>query len=155
MSQLSLFYKLIKAIEYGEGKQQIMADMILVQHIDSTYDSVNFDDFISTLSYFIKLEQYYLGISEEQADIRMENLNRKYFIEGAATRERAHQVMRSAAEKIHVAFRELDRDSHLKTCQKLTLAMTWAMLDITILVTEILEEDIKKTESLIREIDSR
>ena len=90
-----LFYKLIKTIEYGEGKQQIMADMILVQHIDSTYDSVNFDDFISTLSYFIKLEQYYLGISEEQADIRMENLNRKYFIEGAATRERAHQVMRS------------------------------------------------------------
>jgi len=104
------------AIEEDVEIQNLLVKAMFVQQTDITYyDSVDFDDFKSTLSYFKKL---FLSFTPdaEKGEESFENLmtlvrNRK--IEGLS-RESADakvlQVMRTAAEKIHDAFGEMDGD---------------------------------------------
>ena len=121
MFNVSLLYKLIKADEHRESLQRFLAAIIHVQHVDTTYNSVNFDDPISTLSYFKKIYRA-SGYSRDSDEVFNENFdNMMYFINLEIATERfsiisaeveAHQIMRSAAERVHVTFRELKRDRH-------------------------------------------
>jgi hypothetical protein len=92
-----------------------MAWLIYVQHIDTTYDSVDFDDFIFTLSYFRKLDHPLGQGSEEETNQKYENLMLLLSMVTERGLEKSaqvqvHQIMKSTAEKIHGAFRELNRD---------------------------------------------
>jgi len=112
----SLLYKLNNLIEGEERVQSFMARIIYIQYMDTTYDSVNFDDPISTQSYYEKLYRAFSPGSKEEIDkeidIMMGIFKKDTEIGSKISAEvQAHHIMRSAAEKIHGAFRELNRDS--------------------------------------------
>ena len=114
MLNVFLLYKRIKATEEGDLTRFTLAIVIRIQRMDTrTYDSVNFDDPISTLSYYKKIFHIIAQLSDEDIDDDLESMT--YFFQ-LRTAERgsklfaeaqAHQIMRSAAERIHVYFREI------------------------------------------------
>jgi hypothetical protein len=55
----------------------------------------------------------------------------------------AHQIMRSAAEKIHVAFQELNRDSYFKTERLVRVAILKAYGSLVRLVIDCVIENLK------------
>jgi glutaredoxin-related protein len=86
-------------------KPDYLAAMIYLQQTDMTYDSVNFDDHMSTLSYFAKLSQpFFKDNAEEKAKSYVARITKQRKVQ-------AQDIMRSAAEKIHVVFRESNPDS--------------------------------------------
>jgi hypothetical protein len=91
--------------------------IIFIQQTDSTYDSVDFDDHISTLSYFKKLYRSFLSHSEEEVDEMLNGMTLYFKEHGSkiSAEVQAHHIMRSAAEKIHGAFRGLKRDMYAYT----------------------------------------
>ena len=99
-----------------------MAKLIYLQQIDFTYDSVNFDDPISTLSYFKKLFQSFTRTSDEKVEKMFEDMM-GYINERSKdgsinyTEVQAQHIMKAAAEKIHTAFQELNRDSLVVTAR--------------------------------------
>ena len=114
----SLLYKIINVIEGGEEVQQYVAGIICIQHMDiTTYNSVNFDDPISTLSYYKKIYRCYSQDSEEEIDGTFEFLMEFFTTRGSkiSAEVRMHHIIRSTAEKIHSAFQELSRDPYLIT----------------------------------------
>jgi hypothetical protein len=117
---MSLLYKLIKTIENGERVQRYWASIIYIQYLDTIYDSVDFDDPISTLSYYKKIFLSFSRLSDEEVNKEFEIMMEFLKLETERVPEisaevQAHQIMRSAAEKIHVAFRESNRDSFVET----------------------------------------
>ena len=102
-------YSLLNKIEDGKKLQVFIAKLIYVQHTDISYDSIDFDDPISTLSYFKKIYQIVALEPEEEID-KAFIFMMEIFTENAQVQ--AQGIMRSAAEKIHGAFRELNRDSY-------------------------------------------
>ena len=107
-------------IEDEETIHFFVTNTIYIQNIDSTYDSVNFDDFVSTLSYYKRLRRFSRqnGIedSSEELDQRFDNMTLVLTQEGSkiSAEAQAHSIMRSAAEKIHKAFQKLNRNSYEK-----------------------------------------
>ena len=78
-----------------------------------TYDSVNFDDPISTLSYYKKIFHIIAQLSDEDIDDHFELMTYLFKLRTAEkgsklfAEAQAHQIMRSAAERVHVYFREI------------------------------------------------
>ena len=115
MLDLSLIYNAYgtsERIRVFQDFQELLARIIINQQIDSTYyEFVNFDDPISTLSYFKKLCRPLLSLSEEEFDQMF-----THFKENGSkisAEAQAHHIMRSAAEKIDVAliaFRKMKRE---------------------------------------------
>ena len=110
--------------------------MISVQKVDAAYDSVNFDDPISTLSHFKKICRPFTLMSEEETDKHFNELmvqiikqNTKKGTEKAAA-VKAQHIMRLAAEKIHVAFRELNRDSIATTAKFMQVVIREAWIGL-------------------------
>ena len=111
-----LLNEVIKATEEGDGIRLGLTIIVYVQYLDRTvYDSVNFDDPISTLSYFKKIQQSYTRTSDEEVDNDFEAM--LYFFKLRSERgsklsaeAQAHQIMRSTAEKIHATFRDLEQE---------------------------------------------
>ena len=110
--------------------------MIYVQDTDIAYDSVNFDDQISTQSYFKKL---YLSFAinsegaEQYFNDMMMGISKKKTKEGSRKKSadvQAQHIMKSAAEKIHNALRGLKRDSILITAKFLLLVMNEALFGL-------------------------
>ena len=103
--------------------------MTRIQQIDITYDSVNFDDPISTLSYFTKLCQVFLPLSEKEINKRlkilMKQIKKKTKDDSAGVL--AQHIMRSAAERIHGVVREFNQDSVLSTSWLASLVIQEAM----------------------------
>jgi hypothetical protein len=123
-------------IESGGDIQRSIKWTIYVQHIDATYDSVNFDDPISTLSYFKKIGLPFFNRSEDAVD---EMFKRMTLIFNKRTEKgsklfpevQAQQIMRSAAEKVHLAFQELNRDHSYTTTVLIVgevIAEAWSTL---------------------------
>jgi hypothetical protein len=120
-----------------------------IYQTDISYDSVDFDDPISTLSYFKKLFRSYAIsrfpslLPEEEVEKLFEDIMHiiKTKTEEGSTRPaevQAHYIMRSAAEKIHGAFREMYQDSdsvatYKRTSNFVTLVMIEAMADIFVI----------------------
>jgi DNA-binding transcriptional ArsR family regulator len=99
-------------IEHGGRFRSNIAETIYVQHIDTTYDSVDFDDPISTLSYFKKICIPVYSKSDEIFEGMMSIFKRRTEMGSKILAEvKAQQIMRSAAEKVHDCFQELNRDS--------------------------------------------
>jgi len=104
-----------------EGNNTIlMARMIFIQQADKTYDSINFNDPKSTLSYFKELYRPFFPDLEKEIDMdkRFNNLMRKLSmkaVDGSMKSVEIQNIMRMTAEKIHGAFRELKRDSVMDT----------------------------------------
>ena len=105
-------------IEDGETAQFFATNAIHTQHIDSTYDFVNFDDPISTLFYYQRLRrvvlQYHLEGSRKEFDQWLEVMLFLVLTQKdskISAKAQAYSIMRSAAEKIHNAFRTLNQDS--------------------------------------------
>ena len=108
---------LFAAIAEVNETENILVKMMLVQQTDiAYYDSVDFDDPKATLSYFKKL---YLSFTwdvesaKQLFDAMMTVVNNRK-IEGLSKMDaeaQVHQIMRSAAEKIHGAIRDLGDDS--------------------------------------------
>ena len=99
-----------------------MAKLIYLQQTDFTYDSVNFDDPVSTLSYFKKLFQSFSRISDEEVEKIFKDMMgfiNKRSMEGSihSSEIQAQHIMKTAAEKIHTAFQELNRDSFVVTAR--------------------------------------
>lgn len=99
--------------------------IINIQQTDLAYDSVNFDDPISTASYFTKLSSCLTdpegkghGLPEEEFDQWLRTLmkqNIKFTNKDGSTQSvevRIHNVLRTAAEKVHDALRQYNRDSN-------------------------------------------
>ena len=104
-------------IDEGELALGLLGAIIYIQQVDITYDSVNFDDPISTLSYFKKLYQSFLRCSDEEVDIIFNELTQLLKTGGnsESAEIEAQRIMRSAAEKIHGALQELNQGSISKT----------------------------------------
>ena len=121
--------------------------IIYMQRMDIIiYDSVNFDDLESTLSYFKQLYQHYSGKSEEEVDHMFEILFQSYkhkTDQGSKTpfEDLAQLIMRSAAEKIHITFHNYDRLSYAKTFTSLSLEMNHALIELWTLLVKDLKED--------------
>jgi hypothetical protein len=146
---LTLLYNLTNVIKKGESIQKLMGGIIQIQKMDNTtYDSVDFEDFISTLSYFKKIDQIYTSSSEEEADQKFETM--MFFLKRMIERDsessagvQAQQVMRLAAEKIHDAFRELNRDSFLITALSVMQVIPDANISLSRLVLNWIKEEFK------------
>ena len=119
--------------------------MICIQQTDNTYDSVNFDDPISTLSYFSKLYRPFTTTSEEDLNRFFKGVMMR--MSGKKTRDgstksaevQVHDTLRSAAEKIHSAFREFNQDSIAITFQLVTLVMNETIESILYLIHDDVE----------------
>ena len=105
--------------------------MIYVQQADIAYDSVDFDDPISTQSYFKKLFLSYLNTEEIEKyvnDMVMQISTKKTKeVSEKSVEVQAQHIMRSAAEKVHGAFQELKRDSIITTADFVALVMDEAI----------------------------
>ena len=107
-------------IEKEEIAGDLFVRIIYLQRTDSTYDSVNFDDPIATLSYFKRLYQNFLQSPDEVVDKYFKDMMKLFKLRGGLrTKEgstnsaevQAQHIMRSAAEKVHIAFQESNKDS--------------------------------------------
>ena len=114
MLNVFLLYKRIKATEEGDLTRFTLAIIIRIQRMDArTYDSVNFDDPISTLSYYKKIFHIIAQLSDEDIDDHFELMTYLFKLRTAEkgsklfAEAQAHQIMRSAAERVHVYFREI------------------------------------------------
>ena len=88
---------------------------------DLTYDSVDFDDPISTISYFTKLCLWFPAQNQEASiQVREEEVNKSFRYamtriiktkDGSiqTTEAQVHHILRSAAEKIHFILREYNQ----------------------------------------------
>lgn len=118
------------------------AKMIYIQQMDITYDSVNFDDPLSTLSYFAKLCQPFTPHSEEEFNQQFKILMMQIIKMGAkddsiiSAEFQALHIMRSTAEKIHSVFRELNRDADASTAELVTLVVTEALASLIYLARD-------------------
>ena len=128
------FLTLIGAKEDDDKTQSRLLKMIYVQQTDTTYDSVNFDDPISNLSYFKKLVlSFALTISSEEVDqyfnnLMMQIIKTKTMKNSKKSAEvQAQHIMRSAAEKIHDALQELNQDSIVTTAEFVMLVILEAL----------------------------
>ena len=142
---------LLGKVDSDELTYAHLVKMIYIQQTDTTYDSVDFDDHASTLSYFKKL---FLSVSlsskPEEADEFFSELMLR--INKKRTRKdskidaemRAYQIMRLAAEKIHGALRELNQDSIPTTAQLLMDVMMEALSSLADLSYYGDDDDISK-----------
>jgi len=152
-----LLYKLIKAREEGDQVRFGLAVLVYIQHMDRTvYDSVNFDDPISTLSYFKKIYQIFTRKSDEEVDDDIETM--MYFFK-LRTAERgsklyaeaqAHQIMRSVAERIHVTFRELEWEEEGTRAVYVTEMMVETVISLLKLMRDCIVEECNHLETLSR-----
>ena len=120
--------------------------MMFVQQADIAYDSVNFDDPISTKSYFKKLFLSFTSNSEEGEQIfndLMMRISKKKTKEGSkiSPEVEAQHIMKLAAEKIHGALRELNRDSIVITAEFVMLVMQEALRSLIELMYDGDDED--------------
>ena len=132
----------------GDKKENLNNSLLLkisfFQQMDITYDSVNFDDPISTISYFTKLYRPFSTYSEEEA-----NKDFKYFMMKVTNKKtkngspkfaevKMHDIMRSAAEKVHGVLREFNQDSTriAITYELVILALAEAMQSLTDLMLD-------------------
>lgn len=142
-------------VEDGELALGLLASIIYIQQTDITYDSINFDDPLSTLSYFKKLYQSFSRTSDEEVDQLFKDLTRLLKTESSKSAEtQAHDIMRSAAEKIHNAFRELNQDSIANTTNFVFLVLKEAVESLIDLVQDSDDDDdgdTKYTFQLIRD----
>jgi len=133
---------LSEVVEDGEMSLGLMASLIYIQRTDITYDSVDFDDPLSTLSYFKKLYQSFSRVSEEEVEQLFKDLTRLLKIDASQSAEvEAQHIMRSAAEKIHVAFRELNQDSIANTANYVFLVLKEALESLVNLVQDSDDDD--------------
>jgi len=133
---------LSEVIDDGELSLGLLASLIYIQQTDITYDSVDFDDPRSTLSYFKKLYQSFSRVSEEEVEQLFKDLTRLLKIDTSQSAEvEAQHIMRSAAEKVHVAFRELNQDSIANTANYVFLVLRDALESLINLVQDTDDDD--------------
>jgi hypothetical protein len=139
---LSVFSSLTlnRAKEDDENIQQAMVKMIYVQQADIAYDSVNFDDPKSTLSYFIKLCLSISSSSEEKTGRLFYDLMTRIYKTKNKEIE-AQYIMRRAAERIHGAIQELKRDSIVTTSKFVLNVMQDAMKFLEVLSYAVVDDD--------------
>lgn len=140
-------------IEDGEQALSLLASIIAIQQTDTNYDSVNFDDPISTLSYFKKLYQSFSWTSDEEVGQLFEGFIRLLKTHGSKSAEiKAQEIMRSAAEKIHTAFRDLNQDSISDTSNLVFTTLNDALESLINLIEDLDDDDsdTKFTFQLIR-----
>ena len=114
---------------------------IRVQQTDIAYDSVNFDDPISTIPYFTKLCQPFVQYSEEELNRLFKGLMMRTKDGSTKSVEvQMQHIMRSAAEKIHGAFREYNRDS-IATAELVSLVIEEAFKSLLDLMHDCDEAD--------------
>jgi hypothetical protein len=135
---LILLRTLNDTFDEGETKQNNMVKIIYIQYVVyTTYDSVDFDDPISTTSYFKKLYLLLLGAPEleEQIDEIFEQLTQffKGKIEKGSKKPidvEGQHIMKSAAEKIHGNFRDIKPGSFTVGVNFARNVMNEAMVDL-------------------------
>jgi hypothetical protein len=88
-----------------------LASIVYVQRVDTTYDSVDFDDPISTLSYFREIFRICHGRDEDNDRMITDLMLILKRSSDQSAEVQAQHIMRSAAEKIHGVIRELKQDS--------------------------------------------
>lgn len=131
-------------VDDGELALGLLASIIYIQQTDISYDSINFDDPLSALSYFKKLYQSFSRASEEEVDQLFKDLTRLWKTEGGSSHSaesEAQRIMKSAAEKIHIAFRELNQDSISSTANYVFLVLKEAVESLIDLVQDNDDED--------------
>jgi hypothetical protein len=155
-----LLYAISDAIEKGE-KPHFLAKIAYIQHTDiTTYDSVDFDDPIFTLTYFKKLYIIISSTSEKE----VEKMFTRFMLAFKETTEKgskisaevqAQHIMRSAAEKVHGALRDLkpNPDSLGTSVSDLTDVILDAMLDLLHLWADCIQKRIDDSKDL--PVDSR
>jgi len=94
---------------------RLMAKLIYILKTDATYDSVNFDDPISTRSYFVKfcLDVTHTVSEEEELNQTFKNLMSRIIMKTKDGSKQSaegpiHLIMRSSSEKIHDIIREFN-----------------------------------------------
>ena len=152
---LFLQYRLFNEIEKEEIYQRYWTAIINIQHADISYDSVNFDDPISTISYFKKIYRPYSHVPDETVD-QWFNIMADTFTKGGPKKSaevQAQNIMRRAAKKVHNAFRELESKSCADTADLVFDVMLEADIRLLSLMRECLFGDEDPT-SKHRPVDS-
>jgi hypothetical protein len=136
------FLAIIGTIKADENIQIVLVKMIFVQQVDFAYDSVNFDDPISTQSYFKMLYISFTGNPEEVINNLMTEMMKKKNKDGSRKHEvEAQHIMRSAAEKIHGVIRELKQDTTVIASEFVALVMRQAVHRLVDLVYDSVASD--------------
>ena len=135
-------------IEDDDKTQSHLVKMIFVQKTDIDYDSVDFDDPLSTLSYFKKLYlSFALSTKYEDADQIFNDLMTGIIVSKTKkdsknlAKVKAHHIMRLAAEKIHGSLRELNQDSIPTTAEFLFNVMLEALDSLLELLSDTDDDD--------------
>ncbi|KAF8167195.1 hypothetical protein B0H34DRAFT_4405 [Crassisporium funariophilum] len=147
---LLTMYDLVEDSEMALG---LLASMIYIQQTDLDYNAVDLDDRTSTLEYFKRLYQSFSRIPPDEVDDIFKDLSRLMKSGGSNAEMEAHRIMRTAAEKIHVAFQELNQDSISNTANFVLLVLKDALEGLIDLVEDQEDDDsdTKYTFQLIRD----
>ena len=102
---------------------KLLEKMIVIRQTDITYDSINFEDPLSTISYFERICQPFTPHSVEEFNqlfeiLMMQIINMGTKDDSTISAEfQAQHIIRSTAEKIHGVLRELNRDADVSTAK--------------------------------------
>ncbi|KAJ3498575.1 hypothetical protein NLJ89_g10200 [Agrocybe chaxingu] len=142
-------------VEDSEIALGLLASIIYLQKADMGYEHVNFDDSISTLSYFKTLYQSFSRLPQEEVDELFKDLTRLMKAGGSKNNAEgeAHRIMRTAAEQIHLAFQDLSQESISNSANHILIVMRDALEALIDLVQDSEDEDsdTKYTFQLIRD----
>ena len=117
----------------------LVKELVYLHETDITYDSVNFDDPISTASYFTKL----MAGKGEFCEILIDSMGQTVRSKDGSTQSAEvpmHHIMRSAAEKVHDAFREFNRDSSAMGSFELLMSVKYAVNEALRSILDVLKE---------------
>jgi len=141
-------------VEDSEVALGLLASVIYIQQVDMSYDKVNLEDPMQTLSHFKKLYQSFVRLPAEEVDVLFKDLNHLLKIGGENNSEvEAHRIMKNASEQIHIAFQELSQESIATTANFVLQVMRDALESLIDLVQDAEDDDSdsKYTFQLIRD----
>jgi hypothetical protein len=145
-----MLHTLIDTFKEGEYTQNILAKMIYIQYVaTTTYDTVDFDDPISTMFYFKKLFKPLTGITKSEEPQIDEMFTQMMWVWKGRVEKGSKKpikikgvhIMKSAAEKIHCAFRDIKPGSSTIQIDFALEVIIEAMNDLSRLLDESVIED--------------
>ena len=140
-------------IDDSELALGLLASIIYIQQADRSFNQVDLQDPLATLTYFKNLYQAFSRDSPEEVNELFKNLTRLMRLAGPNDVEgEAHEIMRTAAEQVHAAFQDLNEDSISNTANYVLSVMREALQSLIGLVEDAEDDsDTKYAFQLIRD----
>ena len=130
----------------------ILSKTIRIQRTDTTYDSVDFGDPMSNVSYFKKLLEA-KGMRQKDVDLIVNKIMARIIDKETKDGMKALSIMKSTADKIHGAFQKLSWDGDHSTANA-TESKNTTTGRISRFVSNAIKEAVEGLESLTMDLTS-